>query len=152
MMFSSKTTSEQKKILLKASTRKAIQRVEKDSASLIVHRDSGSVRTSYTDNMSKLSAVFAFDMELFTSKIYERAFRASFKDFLRQRRERPAQPTDLQESRASLDPRLMPQAKIILLGEIFQPNGLGFLLTQAPNRSNASFQVNSHKAITNFVQ
>jgi hypothetical protein len=113
----------EQKILLNSSTRKAICRVEKDSASLIVHRDAGSMHTSYTDNLSKLSAVFTFDGELFTSKIYERAFRVSLKDLLRQRRDRPSMPTRVDEIDAA--PRAHSKARtleieILLLSSIFE--------------------------------
>jgi hypothetical protein len=54
-----------------------------DSASLFVHRDSASLISQWTDNLSKLSAVFSFDRELFVSKVYERAIRGSVKKALR---------------------------------------------------------------------
>jgi hypothetical protein len=70
-------------MLEKSSTRKVLRRVEIDSASLFVHRDTASLISQCTDNLSKLSAVFSFDRELFVSKVYERALRGSVKEALR---------------------------------------------------------------------
>jgi guanine nucleotide-binding protein subunit alpha len=57
--------------------------MEIDTASLVVHRDTDSIITRMTDNLSKLSAVFSFDRELFVSKVYERALRGSVKESLK---------------------------------------------------------------------
>jgi guanine nucleotide-binding protein G(i) subunit alpha len=57
--------------------------VKIDSASLFVHRDTASLVSQWTDNLSKLSAVFSFDRELFVSKVYERVLRGSVKEALR---------------------------------------------------------------------
>jgi len=54
-----------------------------DTASLVVHRDTDSFITQISDNLSKLSAVFTFDRELFVSKVYERALRGSVKESLK---------------------------------------------------------------------
>ena len=58
-----------------------------DSASLFVHRDTASLISQWTDNLSKLSAVFSFDRELFVSKVYERALRGSVKEALRRQQD-----------------------------------------------------------------
>jgi hypothetical protein len=57
--------------------------MEIDTASLFVHRDTDSLITRVTDNLSKLSIKFEFDSKLFVSKVYERAFRSSVKKSLR---------------------------------------------------------------------
>lgn len=76
-------------MLEKSSTRKLIRRMEIDTASLVVHRDTDSFITQMTDNLSKLSAVFTFDHELFVSKVYERALRGSVKKSLKIQQEYP---------------------------------------------------------------
>jgi hypothetical protein len=70
-------------LLEKSSSRKVLRQVEIDSASLFVHRDTASLISQWTDNLSKLSAVFSFDRELFVSKVYERVLRGSVKEALR---------------------------------------------------------------------
>ena len=80
----SKTISEQKGLLEQSSTRKVLRQIEIDSASLFVNRDTASFISNWTDNLSKLSATFSFDRELFVSKVYERALRGSVKEALRQ--------------------------------------------------------------------
>ncbi|KAG8525553.1 uncharacterized protein KY384_009197 [Bacidia gigantensis] len=82
----SKTLSEQQSLLEKSSTRKLFGQTENDSASLIVHRDSLSFSSPFSDNLSKLSRIFPFDRELFTSKVYEQVFRGSLKATLRRHR------------------------------------------------------------------
>lgn len=77
-----KTTSEQKTLLRDSKTRKVIGRVELDSASLFVHRDSSSFISRWSDNLSKFSIRFDFDRELFVTKVYEKVFRGSVKDSL----------------------------------------------------------------------
>lgn len=103
----SKSISEQKSLLERSSTRKALRRVRNDSAflivhhdtdsrrvrndsaSLIVHRDTDSLISRMTDSLSKLSIIFSFDQELFISKVYEWAFRGSLKETLRQQQDDP---------------------------------------------------------------
>jgi len=77
---------DQRQLLEKKSTRTAIDKVERDSASLIVQRDSSSLRTYYTDNLSKLSLAFGFDNELRNSKVYDRAWRNTLISSLRLRK------------------------------------------------------------------
>ena len=76
--------SEQRQLLEKPKSRKSIERVKADSASLLVHRDSASFISRWTDNMSKLSHVFNFDTVLLSSRVYERIFRNSLKQSVRQ--------------------------------------------------------------------
>lgn len=81
--FLRRSIPEQRALLEKSSSRKILNRVEKDSASLIAHRDTASLVSRCTDNLSKLSLVFGFDGELFLTKVYDRAHRASVKATLR---------------------------------------------------------------------
>lgn len=76
----SEAISEQKIMLEKTSTRKIFQRVKDNTSSLYVQRDSTSICSRCTDNLSKLSKKFEFDRELFISKVYEKALRGSMKD------------------------------------------------------------------------
>lgn len=85
-MFS-KTLSEQQRILGTNKTRKVLDRAKADSISLYVHRDSASLTSKMTDNMSKISRVFEFDSNIFSTGVYERAFRGSVRDLLRLRQQ-----------------------------------------------------------------
>ena len=116
---SSKTLSKQKALLLKSSTRKIFRKLGSDSASLMVHRDAESLLSRQTDKLSKLSVVFSYDRELFSSKLYERVLRGSMKESLRRQQAGtkamlPSQSTDhritkdLEHSKRT--------SKIILLG------------------------------------
>jgi hypothetical protein len=67
-------------LLQNAQSRKIIGRVEIDSASLFVHRDSSSLLTSWTDNLSRWSVRFGFDRELFVTRVYEKVIRKSLRD------------------------------------------------------------------------
>jgi len=51
------------------------RQVEKDTASLVVHRDADSVVTSSSISSSQLAVKFDFDRELFVTKVYERWIR-----------------------------------------------------------------------------
>jgi len=84
--MSSNALTEQKKVLERKSTRTAIAKVEKDSASLIVQHDDGSFLTASTDNLSKLSRIFPFDSELLASKVYDRIWRHTVRLQLRTKR------------------------------------------------------------------
>jgi len=55
--------------------------------SLYVHRDSASLTSRITDNMSKISRIFDFDSDIFSSGVYERAFRGSVRDLLKRRQQ-----------------------------------------------------------------
>ncbi len=67
-------------MLEKTSTRKIFKRVEDDTSSLYVQRDSSSIYSRCNDNLSRISKIFEFDRELFISKVYEKALRGSLKD------------------------------------------------------------------------
>ncbi|EXJ67286.1 guanine nucleotide-binding protein subunit alpha, other [Cladophialophora psammophila CBS 110553] len=114
-----KTISEQKGLLEKSSTRNVLRRMELDSASLLVHRDSASLISQWTDNLSKLSAIFSFDRELFVSKIYERAFRGSIKESLRRQQGDTQAKVRSQAIDRGLEQdsrRLRRECKVLLLG------------------------------------
>lgn len=83
----SKILSEQKSLLENSNTRKVFTRAQIDSASLYVNRDSASFVSRFTDNLSKLSVVFNFDSELFSSRIYQQALRGSVKEALRRQQD-----------------------------------------------------------------
>ena len=85
-MFS-KTLSEQQRVLGTNKTRKVLDRAKADSISLYVHRGSASLTSKMTDNMSKISRVFEFDSNIFSTGVYERAFRGSVRDLLRRRQQ-----------------------------------------------------------------
>ncbi|KAI4932446.1 hypothetical protein J4E85_002844 [Alternaria conjuncta] len=82
-----KTLSEQQRILGTNKTRKVLDRAKADSISLYVHRDSASLTSKMTDNMSKISRVFEFDSNIFSTGVYERAFRGSVRDLLKRRQQ-----------------------------------------------------------------
>ncbi|KAK4642611.1 hypothetical protein QC761_511490 [Podospora bellae-mahoneyi] len=73
-----KSLAEQRELLEAPSTRTAIAAMEQDSASLIVHEDRTSICTVETDTLSRLSAIFPFDSQLLTTKVYGRAWRTTF--------------------------------------------------------------------------
>src|ERR1700744_6451215 len=57
--------------------------MEIDTASLVVHRDTDSIMTWVTDNLSKFALDFIFDSQLLITNVYKRAIRGSVKDALR---------------------------------------------------------------------
>lgn len=79
----SKSGPDQQSLLERSSSRRTLFRVQEDSASLVVHRDTSSIRTWYTDTKSKLSRCFYFDGELFATDVYVRAVRGSVKESIR---------------------------------------------------------------------
>ncbi|KAH7090801.1 hypothetical protein FB567DRAFT_300162 [Paraphoma chrysanthemicola] len=79
------TLSEQQQHLQRSKTRKVLDRAQADSISLCVQRDTASFATKMTDNLSKISRVFEFDSSVFSTRVYERAFRGSVKNALRQK-------------------------------------------------------------------
>jgi hypothetical protein len=79
--------AEQKQLLEKPRTRRVLQRAKADSASLFVHKDSTSMKSRWTDNLSKVSRVFDFDPEVFSTGVYHRVFRGSLKYRLRQQQQ-----------------------------------------------------------------
>jgi hypothetical protein len=74
-----KMLADQQRLLKVPETRKIFEQVREDSASLIVHRDSMSLRSSITDNLSKLSMVFDFDTELLSTRAYVPTVRKTLK-------------------------------------------------------------------------
>ncbi|KAL4884618.1 hypothetical protein BJY04DRAFT_215081 [Aspergillus karnatakaensis] len=80
-----KTGAEQKALLVRSSSRKVLRQINADTASLMVHRDTSSVATQMTENMSKLSVTFSFDREIFASSVYGRFFRGLTKRVVRSR-------------------------------------------------------------------
>ncbi|KAK4197393.1 putative guanine nucleotide-binding protein alpha-2 subunit [Triangularia verruculosa] len=83
-----KSLSEQRRLLEEPTTRTAIAAMEKDSASLIVHGDRASICTADTDTLSRLSAIFPFDNQLLTTKVYGRAWRTALLDRVQRRHRR----------------------------------------------------------------
>jgi guanine nucleotide-binding protein G(i) subunit alpha len=79
-------------MLDKTSTRKIFKRVKDDTSSLYVQRDSTSIYSRCTDNLSKISKMFEFDRELFISKVYEKALRGSLKNTVENMRREQQQP------------------------------------------------------------
>ena len=93
--------------------------MEIDSASLFVHRDTASLISQCTDNLSKLSAVFSFDRELFVSTIYERVLRGSVKEALRRQQgdTQARMRSQAIDRRLEVDSRqLRRECKVLLLG------------------------------------
>ncbi|CAN9276781.1 unnamed protein product [Alternaria alternata] len=82
-----KTLSAQQRYLETSKNRKVLHRAKADSVSLYVHRDSASLTSKMTDNLSKISRVFEFDSNIFSTGVYERAFRGSVRDLLRRRQQ-----------------------------------------------------------------
>ena len=111
--MSSKTLSAQQRYLETSKNRKVLHRAKADSVSLYVHRDSASLTSKMTDNLSKISRVFEFDSNIFSTGVYERAFRGSVRDLLRRRQQNmtaqssTAQKTESVSSGSSDRPRAM---------------------------------------------
>ncbi|KAK4452219.1 hypothetical protein QBC34DRAFT_274095, partial [Podospora aff. communis PSN243] len=70
----SATLVAQRSFIEKPAVRREINKVEKDTQSLLVHRDADSLRSFFTGTVtsSKRSLVFDFDSELLPSRIYRR--------------------------------------------------------------------------------
>ncbi|EGU75787.1 hypothetical protein FOXB_13699 [Fusarium oxysporum f. sp. conglutinans Fo5176] len=66
---------EQRKILQQPKIIRAFEEMGRDTASLIVHRDSDSIVTATSVSSSRWSVQFAFDRELFITKVYEKWIR-----------------------------------------------------------------------------
>jgi hypothetical protein len=134
----SKSLAKQQEILLHSSVRKQIHIVQKDTASLMCLADSSSVVSWNTENSSKLSMLFDFDEELFTSKPYKALIRKSVKFSIRSQKRQvlTGAPQDLpgvssistgpasrrpthnsvEDTQIVLEPQLSP--KILLLGRL----------------------------------
>ncbi|KAI0430048.1 hypothetical protein F5Y09DRAFT_342045 [Xylaria sp. FL1042] len=93
---SSNTLASQKSFLGTSDARNTLKRAKKDTASLYVLRDADSFLarsfSRLTGVSSKLSMVFEFDSELFRTKVYDIAHRASLKETIR--RQQHTQPED----------------------------------------------------------
>ncbi|KAI1124207.1 hypothetical protein F5Y10DRAFT_285280 [Nemania abortiva] len=83
------TLARQKSFVEAPSTQKALEQTKSDSASLFGLRDADSccsrATTGFTQTSSKLSMVFDFDRELFSSKVYGLLHRETVKKSIRQR-------------------------------------------------------------------
>lgn len=116
-------------VLEKTSTRRVIKRIKDDASSLYVQRDSMSMYSRCTDNLSKISKMFEFDRELFVSKVYEKALRGSLKDTVENMRQKQ-QRSDVRVSREERVRdmiierelkehalKMRQEARVVLLGE-----------------------------------
>ena len=105
------------------------KQVKDDTSSLYVQRDSTTIFSRCTDNLSKISRMFEFDRELFISKVYEKALRSSLKDTVDNMRRENQQPyvtvTPEERDRNKLidheleehAKRLRNEQKVLLLGD-----------------------------------
>lgn len=66
---------EQNRILQQPKIIQALQDMDRDTTSLIVHQDSDSIIIATSVSSSRWSVQFAFDRELFTTKVYEKWIR-----------------------------------------------------------------------------
>jgi guanine nucleotide-binding protein G(i) subunit alpha len=98
-------------MLEKTSTRRVIKRIKDDASSLYVQRDSMSIYSRCTDNLSKISKMFEFDRELFVSKVYEKALRGSLKDTVENIRQKQ-QRSDVRVSQEERDRDMIIQRDI----------------------------------------
>ncbi|KAF5628127.1 GNA-3 g alpha subunit GNA-3 [Fusarium tjaetaba] len=71
----SNALKEQTRILQQPKLVRALQDMDRDTASLIVHRDSDSIITATSVSSSRWSIQFAFDRELFITKVYDKWIR-----------------------------------------------------------------------------
>ncbi|KAF5572555.1 GNA-3 g alpha subunit GNA-3 [Fusarium pseudoanthophilum] len=71
----SNALEEQTRILQQPKLVRALQDMDRDTASLIVHRDSDSIITATSVSSSRWSFQFAFDRELFITKVYDKWIR-----------------------------------------------------------------------------
>ncbi|KAF5675861.1 GNA-3 g alpha subunit GNA-3 [Fusarium circinatum] len=71
----SNALEEQTRILQQPKVIQALEDMDRDTASLIVHRDSDSIITATSVSSSRWSVQFAFDRELFITKVYDKWIR-----------------------------------------------------------------------------
>ncbi|KAI1011380.1 hypothetical protein LB504_002135 [Fusarium proliferatum] len=71
----SNALEEQTRILQQPKIIQALEDMDRGTASLIVHRDSDSIVTATSVSSSRWSVQFAFDRELFISKVYDKWIR-----------------------------------------------------------------------------
>lgn len=87
VLWYSSTSISQKSSVESRETQQSLRQVRLDVASLHVHRDAESIwgrsTSLFSEASSKLSMVFAFDNELFRSRVYELAHRSAVKYRLR---------------------------------------------------------------------
>jgi hypothetical protein len=82
LIFLSNKVSDQRSVIEDPLCRAAIEQMKSDSASLLVLRDTDSIFSYVTDNLSKISKEFRFDRLLFGTKVYGKALRGSIKKSL----------------------------------------------------------------------
>ena len=108
LTFDRSNTSEQRALLERSSSRQVFDIIKDDVSSLYVHRDSASITTKLTDRLSLFSREFAFDRELWLSKVYKDAsprLLEAVRERVRQKAERDA------ELQRSIDRSLAQEAK-----------------------------------------
>ncbi len=110
LTFGSNTTSEQRALLESSSSRQVFNVVKDDVSSLYVHRDSASIATKLTDRLSLFSREFAFDRELWVSKVYKDASPRLLNAMRERARQKAEREAELQHSR-SIDRTLAEDAK-----------------------------------------
>jgi hypothetical protein len=79
LTYRSKSLANQHEILTDTRVRKRIERVQKDTESLIATVDSASFMSRSTGTSSRLSALFDFDEQLFTTRPYKAMIRRTVK-------------------------------------------------------------------------
>ena len=107
-------------MLERPSTRRAFERIASDTESLVVHRDSASFLSHYTDRLSKISVLFSFDGEIFASRVYDRVIRGSLKEALRRQQDIASagqkRSTSIDHLLKKDSRRLKLEVKILLMG------------------------------------
>ncbi|SMR57025.1 unnamed protein product [Zymoseptoria tritici ST99CH_1E4] len=127
-VFSCTTASQKENILKSKSTRKLMTRLEKDTASLIVHRDDrSSIRSRMTglSSASKFSTVFAFDKEMWLTDVYDRFIRHTVKENARAQKENVPQLRAVDTRATVTNPSSSKQTTQIQQDTTEQPNDLG---------------------------
>lgn len=103
-------------------------RLEKDTASLIVHRDDrSSIRSRMTglSSASKFSTVFAFDKEMWLTDVYDRFIRHTVKENARAQKENVPQLRAVDTRATVTNPSSSKQTTQIQQDTTEQPNDLG---------------------------
>ena len=99
-MFSSKSITKQQEILGNPNLRKRISTMQKDTTSLLSMVDSASYLSRRSEGSSKLSMLFDFDDDLFTSRPYKALIRKTVKLSIRTQK----QSDDSESSQALIRP------------------------------------------------
>lgn len=89
-------------------------RAQLNSSSLYVNRDSASLVSRITDNLSKISVIFDFDPDIFSSRVYQQVLRASVKSDLKRLQRKRTHHNELETFEGSA--RGQPKFNIVLLG------------------------------------